>query len=147
MSASVARKWIELSWLRKGNKQIPLPEIIFEKLSFASGCCYKPVKRELQIDNRFWDLSRGLIIVDPSFDDRFLLNGIAHEWRHHWQHMMGINVVSKWVSGVDYKKEIIRFFTVNLAEMDALIYSIKKAPDDLSILWYEWIIKSRKETI
>ena len=37
MSASSARKWIELNWLRRGNKEIPLPELIFDDPGLCGG--------------------------------------------------------------------------------------------------------------
>ncbi len=44
----------------------------------------------------------------------------------------------------NYKKEIIKYFTSSISEMNALIYSNRIAPSETSLEWYEWILKNKK---
>jgi hypothetical protein len=135
------RKWIEFAWLRRGHKEIPLPEVIFEEIE-TGGLYYHPDKKEVLINGVNRDLSKGLIIIDPNHNDKFVLNTIVHEWRHHWQYFQGFNMglvgaPYRWRG--NYKSEIQRFFKLNKIEMDALLFAIKKAPDDISLEWMEWV--------
>jgi hypothetical protein len=144
MCSSVARKWIELNWLRRGNKEIPLPDIIFEKIELGSGLYYKPEKSEIAIEGRFYDLSNGLIVISPIMDSPFTANTIAHEWRHHWQFISGIKSNPwSWNFGSNYKDNIINFFNSSSTEMDAFNFALNKAPDDTSLLWKDWLVKGR----
>jgi hypothetical protein len=137
--SSSARKWMELNWLRKGNKEIPLPEIVFECEKTVGGYYSRPARKEKEICGRFYDLSKGLISINPRYDQEFILNTIAHEWRHHWQRFMGISNPnpSPFESAGNYDEDIVRFFKGSWWEMDALLFSIKKAPDETSMYWID----------
>lgn len=145
MSASVVRKWIELNWLRRGNKEIPLPEIVFGRSGVNySGCYHRPGIGEQLIDGRFLDLSRGIIVIcdDGIETDDFYANTIAHEWRHHWQFIVkGPYSFSPFVFNGNYRESIVKFFKSQPLEMDALLYAEKKAPSVSTRQWIEWLIK------
>lgn len=144
MSAFKARKWIELSWLRRGHKEIPLPEIIFDVGSQdIGGGYYHPQQNEVLIGKRYFDLYKGLIIINPIYDEKFILNSTCHEWRHHWQWLNGIGGITKFDASIQYKPAIIKFFSKQFTELDALLFSLKMAPEDTALLWFDWLIKSK----
>ena len=70
---------------------------------------------------------------------------LAHEYRHHWQwnnfgHRMRPSV---WDSqNQDYKASIVRYFRTYWWEMDALKFELKHAPNDVSRLWWEWLMET-----
>jgi hypothetical protein len=145
MSASLSRKWIELNWLRKGNKEIPLPELLFEHTGLCGAYYMQPSREEVLIGNRFYDLSKGFIVVNPSNDDSFIANSIAHEWRHHWQYCHGLSNPNppQYKDCNNYEKSIANFFRGCWSEMDALLFSIEKIPDDISLYWMEILRKEK----
>ena len=109
--------------------------------------CYSPQEGEYLIGERFYDFSRGVIVISDQFrDDRYIQNAIAHEYRHHWQHVTGNDFnapIDFEMKDEDYKDRIVKFFLSSGDEMDALLFSIKKAPEDVSLQWYEWIMEAR----
>jgi hypothetical protein len=153
MSASSARKWIELNWLRKFDRSIPLPEIMLEDLPMGAGYVHKQ-RGEILVGERYCDLTnRGLIVLSLRYsnDDGYMVNAIAHEWRHHVQWEKGkrnIREVSFDAFGEDfvsdYKRSIIKYYTIQWWEMDALLFSLKFASDETSQLWFDWLRKGLK---
>jgi hypothetical protein len=119
-----------------------LPEILFVPLEKASGCYIHPLKIEYPICGRYINLERGIIIVNPEWDDKETINSIAHEWRHHQQYLNGITFENHtgWKTTEDYKKNIITYFHSNKVEMDALLFSQKIASSDTSTEWLEWVM-------
>ena len=140
MIALKVRKWTELNWLRCGHKEIPLPDIIFEQIELA-GCYCRPVANEIIIGNRFYDLSKGIILVNPNDNDDCIKSVIAHEWRHHCQWYAGLSAIKprKFKDTGNYRHDIIDFFNNNDTEIDALIFSIAMAPCETNMLWAEWL--------
>ncbi len=71
---------------------------------------------------------------------------IAHEWRHLWQHTNGLlsekgSTVYDWSNHNTYKKNIIKYFTTQPWEMDALLFELEHGPADLTLEWNEWLVK------
>jgi hypothetical protein len=149
MSAFIARKWIELNWLRKGHKEIDLPEVIYisPKIGY-SAAYYRPVKEEIFIEGRYYNREKGIIVLvdNRREEDKGFASSIAHEWRHHWQFHKGFLLPLSAKRPYDpekaaenYKREIIQFFKQNSDEMDALLFSVRKVPCDYELEWIEWI--------
>lgn len=138
MSASSTRSWFELNWLRKGDKAIPLPNIVFTSaLTEYSGIYYRPEPDELRIRNRYYDLIKGLIVVSTNDDDSFLykrddetiLKTIIHEWRHHWQYFTRkfyVEEATEFQDDGDYDQSVVEFYLSNVNEMDAFLFSTRK---------------------
>lgn len=143
------RKWFELNWIRKGFKEISLPDIIFEIPNVdCSGCYYVPRKKEILVSGRYYDLQRGLIIVNPVHcvkDDKRVPETIAHEFRHHIQRTTKFYDAAPTIFEIvgTYKESIIKYFKSSYLEMDALLFTINRGiTDDATLEWYEWIVKS-----
>jgi len=139
-------KWFELNWLRKETKHISVPELVIDSgVSKASATYFWPANEEVLIKDKFYDCKNGIIAINA--DSTIMVSSLAHEWRHHVQYYYhGSSCKSTaWKNKKNYKKEIIDYFTNNIWEMDALLYEIKKAPDDVNLQWYEWIIKNENK--
>ena len=132
---------LELNWLCK-DKDISLPSIVFAAMDGCGGFYAHPEKDEYYFDGTYYDREKGLLFIDDTNDDTFVINTIAHEWRHHWQFMKGFNFDHKSLNrGLEYKDMIIDFFNSSWTEMDTLLFSIEMYPDDGALEWYEWLIK------
>lgn len=75
---------------------------------------------------------------------------LAHEYRHFWQlYTYGVKYFeaplytsfSDFISKFSYKESVIKYFTNNWAEMDALNFELKTAKNDLNSMYREWVIK------
>ena len=132
-------KSIDLYFLSKQNKSLSLPNIIYENITNIFNCsaCYYSSKffKEILINNKYYNCNKGLIVIntDTDFCDKNEIeNTIAHEWRHHYQHLKNIyeiiNNNYKWEE--NYDNEIINFYTKYQTEMDALLFSQKIAPTE-----------------
>ena len=138
--------FLELNWLARADKDILLPPVVFADTAGCSGFCQYPRKGERLIGDRFYPLDRGLIVV--GLDSADVANTLAHEWRHLWQvYNKGEWDPKSWdaVGKRSYKTKIVEFFKQSGDEMDALLFSLKKAPDEVSLLWHEWIVKSQEQ--
>jgi hypothetical protein len=137
----------ELNWIAKKEKGVMLPLIIFESID-AGGYYYNPEKNEIMLNEKYYPLDKGLIVIDISSPEE-ILNTIAHEWRHHIQFMNGIEMEAmEWDNDKeDYKQNIIDYFTQSRTEMDALLFSNKHAPTECSIEWQQWIFKNNNRFI
>ena len=140
MSAS---PYLELNWLAKSDKYILLPPVVFADIPYGGYFC-PPEKKEVLLADKYYPLDRGLIVISEIHSEH-IESSIAHEWRHLWQrYQYGRRTsVAKWnlKSPLSYKKQIIKFFSTDLLEYDALLFQLKKAPDDVAKQWYEWIVK------
>lgn len=88
------------------------------------------------------DLKEGAVIALCASKDP---GSLAHEYRHHWQIESGYKFgQSVWqqASAETYKASILRYFRSFWWEMDALRFQLKHAPDDVSRLWWDWLMKS-----
>jgi hypothetical protein len=145
MSASSARKWIELNWLRKGRKEVPLPNLIYCNFENWSGIYYPRQKDEVCIDNCYYDLSeRGLIGVNENnCDERGdFEETLAHEWRHHLQRQKYKFAGVKFNNDGDYKENIISYYRDNWHELDAFMFSWRIVETRATTIWFEWLRKA-----
>ena len=135
--------YLELHWLAKADKYILMPPVIFADIAYG-GFFHFPRKKEVLIGNEYYPADRGLIVISEIYSEH-IESSIAHEWRHLWQYYQrGEHILkSKWnlESPLSYKEQIIGFFLSDSFEYDALLFQLKKAPDDVARQWYEWIIK------
>ncbi|GAH39444.1 unnamed protein product [marine sediment metagenome] len=135
--------YLELHWLAKADKYILLPPVIFADIPYG-GYFRLPEKKEVVIDDKFYPADRGLIVISENYSSH-VESSIAHEWRHLWQYYK--RGKPKWIatwnlkSPFSYKNQIVIFFMSDPSEYDALLFQLKKAPDDVARQWYEWIIK------
>ena len=142
MSASSARKWIELNWLRKGNKEIPLPNLIYHNLPDCSGMYYPRQKDECCVGSSYYDLTdRALICVAENNCDEFgdFEEILAHEWRHHLQRQRYKFQGVIFDNSGDYKENIISYFMDNWHELDAFMFSWSKIETRATTIWFEWL--------
>lgn len=123
-------KSIEVNWIRNVDKSLVIPEVVFSSLNWAGGMYHHPEKNEICIDGKYYDLKYGLIEVSVQFKSLSTESTLAHEWRHHWQAYHG------WVNDYrflwpstfeedDYDDLILKYFTLNNHEMDALRFQNK----------------------
>jgi hypothetical protein len=130
---------LELNWLARHDKELPLPEIVFSPNNEdasgrrVGGCYYLPAKREFLFGDVYVPLDHGVILVGCESPET-IAGTIAHEWRHHWQTHRGIKLASQYnaedfASWDTYGKAIRRYFRNQSHEMDALLYQHKKARD------------------
>lgn len=128
---------LELNWLRK-DKDISLPSITIEQCGF-SGMYFSPQKDEHLINNTYYPLDKGLIVLNIDDADG---GTIAHEWRHHWQFWNGWKYDSiEFDYTREYRKEIIKYFTNSNSEIDAFLFELNKYPNEYILEWYEWLNK------
>lgn len=138
---------LEFNWLPNSmRKGLPTPRIVIVNRSDCSGFyCNQTMDRCIHpwVD---MDVSEGPVIGVAN--DAHGTSGIlAHEYRHHWQWLkysalMGRSVWSE-TEHHDYKASIIRYFRAFWWEMDALRFQLKHAPDDVSRLWWDWLMEAR----
>lgn len=137
--------YLELNWLAKADKYILLPPVIFTDIP-EGGFFHFPEKEDILIDDKFYPADRGLIAISERYPEQ-IESSIAHEWRHLWQYYQHGKPweVAEWnlKSPLSYKKQIVKFFTSDPFEYDALLYQLKKAPDDSAREWYEWVINKQ----
>lgn len=133
----------QLHWLAKSDKYILLPPVIFANIP-DGGFFRFPRKEEVLIGDKYYPGDRGLIIICEANSDKIEAS-LAHEWRHLWQYYQygEPKIVAQWnfKSRLSYKEQIIKYFTSDLREYDALLFELEKAPDDTARQWFEWIIK------
>ncbi len=139
---------LETRWLKTA-KDLPQPLVVVGSLAFGAGCYYQPRPGETQIGNRFYDTRRGILAIDENNANNGadVANTIAHEWRHHWQrHNQGLYYdwpISLSFAYDTYRHAIVTYFTTSYCEMDALLFSLRKRPNDLTLEWYEWILAAK----
>lgn len=135
---------LELRWLARSDKYILLPQLVFADIDYG-GRFYYPRREELLINDKYYPMGRGVIIISDAYPEE-IESSIAHEWRHLWQFYQGWSYwYAEWdlKSKESYRNKIIRFFKSDPLEMDALLFQLKKAPNDTGREWHEWIIRSR----
>ena len=135
--------YLELNWLAKADKHILLPPVIFTDIK-EGGFLHFPEKKEVLIGNKYYPADRGLIVVNCTYPD-MIESVLAHEWRHLWQYYQWGKPasVAQWNSSspLTYKEQIVKYFTTDSKEYDALLFELEKVPNDTVLEWYEWIIK------
>jgi len=132
---------LELNWLRK-DKDIFLPKIVFATMDGCGGFYAHPEENEYYFNGTYYDRVKGILFIDDTNDDSFVVNTIAHEWRHHWQFVSGFGFDHVELNcGLEYKDMIIDFFKSSWTEMDVLLFSLEMYLGDEALEWYEWLIR------
>ena len=151
-------KWMheELEGHWKNNKNIPLPELKCDSLLTSAGsyywCSY------FGNPTMFND---GVIVIKPERGQEEIKNTIAHEWRHHIQCYYGVietstgqvnnksdRIKNKFLDFIfpgRYNKRVIKFYSENWYEMDALVYANKTAPTEATLNLQKSILKGMKK--
>lgn len=131
---------LELRWLARHDKDLPLPEIIFtpSNLDFrgqkCGGCYYKPEQNEFLYGDLFIPFDKGVIVVGTESPE-LIAGTIAHEWRHHWQFHRGLSLEPShydpkaFEEYTGYRAAVRKYFRTQAHELDALRYQNKVAPD------------------
>jgi hypothetical protein len=142
----IPQNYIELHFLIKRFKDVPLPLILFEnyyKEIPAGGMYLPPQKEHWYIKDQEYCLDKGLLYIctHPSETTGRVEEVIAHEFRHHWQFFnLKREYCFDWfTSNLPYKERVIKYFIKNNTEMDALLFSLDIAPVEKTKLWYSWI--------
>lgn len=145
------RSFLELNWLAKSDKDILLPLVLSSNEDGTAGGYYmNPTKGETLINDKYYPLDRGIIVINDVDYHECPEAVIAHEWRHIWQTHQGWPMDGMGWFDLDvsmtHKQKIIEYFTNSQRELDALFYEIKKAPFSEALEMYEWIVKSKEVT-
>lgn len=132
---------LELNWLCK-DKDISLPRIVFAEMKNCGGFYVPPEKDEYYFNGTYYEREKGILFIGDTNDDSFVINAIAHEWRHHWQFVSGFDFDHAELNcDLEYKDIIIDYFKSSWTEMDALLFSLEMYPDNEALEWYEWLIE------
>lgn len=138
-----ASSYLELNWLAKSDKYILLPPVIFTNIPYG-GYFHFPERKEILVGSEYYPADRGLIVISEIHSEH-IESSIAHEWRHLWQYYQRgepkLKATWNLKSPLSYKEQIVNFFISDSFEYDALLFQLKKAPDDVARQWYEWMIK------
>ena len=133
---------LELNWLRTLDKTLPTPIVLFTDSPFSSGSYYFPRRQEILIQDSYFPLDRGLIAVSSTTNS--VGNTLAHEFRHHWQEFhFSHNHPKAFDRSLAYHDAIVKYFTYQWWELDALLWSMDKALDEASEIWFEWLIRAK----
>lgn len=128
-----------MNWLRKHDKALPTPQVVYSAVSGFGGCYYSPFKGEECIDGLFYPRDNGIILVSTLWPDN-IHSTLAHEWRHHWQRF-NKGRLPKWPwntpsTSEEYIQAIKHYFTA-WHEWDALHFQHKHAPAETSHLFID----------
>jgi hypothetical protein len=146
------------NWIRKFDKSLSLPEIIFEKEEIieevvgpCSGCYIPPDESEVLVGDKYYLNNRGLILIslykNSDFSDESgILDTVIHEWRHHWQKFnwkkendyFSYDYLKNCLG--DYDETVKWFYRLNKHESDALLFARKYQKSFLSELHYELFV-------
>jgi hypothetical protein len=137
---------VNISWLQRQAKDLPTPRMVVvagPAWERYPACYYRPHKSEIFLNGRYAPLNSGLIVISESVlaeDCCGMANTLAHEWRHHWQHFnfKHRTSVKPFDYSLSYREAIVRYYH-NHKELDALRFSHKAVPCELSRLWIEWV--------
>jgi hypothetical protein len=140
---------MNISWLQRQAKDLPTPQMVVvagPAWERYPACYYLPHKSEILLNGRYIPLTNGLVVVSESvFDESIggVASTLAHEWRHHWQHFnfKHRTCVKPFDYSISYREAIVRFYR-NHKELDALLFSHRTAPDELTRLWISWVKES-----
>jgi len=128
---------LELNWLPNSDRKgLSDPAIIHGEDGDTGGGYYSADKYNNfeRFDNRMVHMRRGVIYVDHSWGDHgFIPAVIAHEFRHHYQHvtlpnrLLCLSPVHDWykTEGRPYNERIIRHFLFQWLEWDAFRYEAR----------------------
>jgi len=121
---------IELSWIARQDKSLPLPLLDFDVLPDEYGArYYPPMRYDLEFNDKVFPLDHGLIQVNTIYNP-CTASSLAHEWRHHWQAYHGWKLPGHPIqASISYDDRIKRHFKWP-EEKDALRFELRHTPDD-----------------
>ena len=128
---------LEIGWLAKKEKWLPMPEVVLCEGLDVAGCYIGPSENPQLYGDYLVRPSRGTILAADYGEAMPLAGTIAHEFRHHWQKWKGIKFDGMgWANqkGKSYTEAIVEYFLGSVTEMDALLFELKYAHCDES----EW---------
>ena len=137
---------LETRWL-KLPKWVSLPRIVVADTFEFPAACYVPEPKGLLIvDDHAYQLDRGLVVMQSWYAGEATETTLAHEMRHHWQHVVqGPSFGYLWDFNTttieDYKALIQDYYTVQPNELDALLFQLKMSPDWCAELWWGYILE------
>jgi hypothetical protein len=137
---------LEFNWLpNRVRKGMPTPRLLLLDTSWCGGAYWRKTEDRCVLESfgLDMDLKEGAVIALCGSKDP---GTVAHEYRHHWQIESGYTFgESVWqeASAETYKASILRYFRSFWWEMDALKFQLKHAPDDISRLWWDWLMEAR----
>lgn len=134
---------LSLSWIAKQDKTIPMPVLVVDVSTPYCGMYYRPRNEGVVIGEKTISARKGIIFFNPEKPD--VADTLAHEWRHHWQFWSGpgLDPVA-FDYGGEYRSAIVKYFRSSRCEYDALRFSVKHAPSEMSLLWKSWVIEDEK---
>ena len=134
---------IDLGWLSRRDKSIPLPLLAFTSDSDfnedASGSYYHPESQGYDLFGTTVDVGQALIVIGLDhidYEKRWLEATLAHEWRHHWQWYNWSywpDTPARMNKDISYEDATAQYFATP-QERDALWYECLMGKSDLS-LW------------
>jgi len=138
---------LELNWLSKKDKYLPIPEVVFVDSFYAGGCYFHPDRCQVLIGDKFINCDKGIIIVNTEYAEKdselmysnnWIPSCLAHEWRHHWQYYNVddekdyINWSFEGYDTDEYWESIFSFFEKSNKELDALKFQHNIYPTEYS---------------
>jgi chromosomal replication initiation ATPase DnaA len=86
------------------------------------------------------------VICVVESDEKTMANVIAHEFRHHIQHMLNQHCTKPIALdfSLEYNTMITKYFRSSESEMDALLYSVKYAKTEVTDWWLNHLVKEHQ---
>ncbi len=146
MAFRVKHPGLEIAWLRKHDRALVVPEIVFAEIE-TSGFYAHPRPDTRDINGVVVDCSRGIIVVNSLDEAELHASTLAHEWRHHWQRHNGwAEDGSSW-SVTDgsrpYEERIVEFLRRFPSERDAVMFEHRVAPSWVTDYWLELFMREQ----
>jgi hypothetical protein len=118
--------------VRNEDKSLLLPRLAFVEMEMRRGGFYRlPYAGEMLLEGRFYDCSKGLIVVNASQPVLFART-LAHEWRHHWQTLHGWSYDGiQWDQSLPYDRMLLRYLRTR-SEGDAFRFAYRHVRDEMS---------------
>lgn len=159
---------LELNWLSSSYKQMSPPDVyVIPEISYyASGLYYNPkdfenhevfLYKENGEELTSFKIGKNGTIVVADLEEGYVQNTIAHEFRHHIQFQKLGWIYNQEELGWEFVREqyeywdaIRIYFSHNMFEYDALLYSNTKYPCDYTLEWQDHVnryIEDRKKII
>jgi hypothetical protein len=133
---------LDLNWIRKEDKSLVIPPVVYEANDRYGGYYVHPVKGEIEIAGKFYDSKIGIIVISSIWPEN-IPSTLAHEWRHHWQFYQGWKMDSiGWSYPEDYEAAIRKYFLSSRCEFDALRFEYRKAKSELNDSWRGLILNA-----
>lgn len=136
---------LEFNWLPNSlRKGLSTPRLVIVDRNDCGGFCCQPTLERCVHPWVEMDVAEGAVI-GVSSNELDIAGTLAHEYRHYWQWFSYSKSMAQSVwnhRSTDYKAAIISYFRSYWWEMDALKFQLKYAPDDVSRLWWDWLMEA-----